>query len=64
MNVCVINVIDDNFYNFVIDLLKIINFDSDIFGLLQDVLEDGLVKIKYVMFILMESMCEELFLIQ
>jgi hypothetical protein len=63
-NACAINVTDDNFYNPVTDPLKITNLDSDILGPLQDVLEDGSVKIKHVMFILMESMREELFPIQ
>ncbi|KAK0382848.1 hypothetical protein NLU13_9943 [Sarocladium strictum] len=63
-NMCAINVTEDNFYSPVTDPLRITNLDSDILGPLQEVLKDDSVKIKHVMFILMESMREELFPLQ
>lgn len=61
---CAVNVTEDNFYSPVTDPLRITNLDDDILGPLEEILKDGSVKIKHVMFILMESMREELFPIQ
>ncbi|KAH8176919.1 sulfatase domain-containing protein [Sarocladium implicatum] len=61
---CAVNVTEDNFYSPVTDPLKITNLDDDLLGPLKEVLHDDKVKIKHVMFILMESMREELFPLQ
>ena len=61
---CAVNVTEDNFYSPVTDPLKITNLDTDLLEPLAEVLKDDNVKIKHVMFILMESMREELFPIQ
>ncbi|RMJ15896.1 hypothetical protein CDV36_004379 [Fusarium kuroshium] len=54
----------DAFYNPVSDPMKISNQDSDILEVLQDVLNNGTVKIKHVALIMMESFREELFPLQ
>lgn len=51
----------DPFYNPVTDPMKITNLDTDILDPLKQALEDGNVKIKNVVFILMESLRQELF---
>jgi hypothetical protein len=56
--------VKDSFYNPVSDPLKITNLDSDIVQPLKAAIGDGSVKIKHVVFILMESLREELFPIQ
>ena len=56
--------VKDSFYNPVSDPLKITNLDSDIVQPLKSAIGDGSVKIKHVVFILMESLREELFPIQ
>ncbi|VUC29325.1 unnamed protein product [Clonostachys rosea] len=52
------------FYNPVDDPLKISNLDNDILKPLKGALSDGSVKIKHVVYILMESLREELFPLQ
>ncbi|KAF4470969.1 hypothetical protein FALBO_2110 [Fusarium albosuccineum] len=54
----------DPYYNPVSDPLKITNLDTDILPTLQEALGDGSVKIKHVMFILMESLRLELWPLQ
>lgn len=49
------------YYNPVNDPLKITNLDSDILQPLKEALDSGSVKIRHVVFILMESLREELF---
>ncbi|ROT36495.1 alkaline phosphatase-like protein [Sodiomyces alkalinus F11] len=49
------------FYNPVSDPLKITNLDSDILQPLKEALDNGSVKIRHVVLILMESLREELF---
>ncbi|KAK7394032.1 hypothetical protein QQX98_013187 [Neonectria punicea] len=49
------------YYNPANDPLKISNLDTDVLEPLKGALEDGSVKIKHVVFILMESLREELF---
>ncbi|KAI5458206.1 alkaline-phosphatase-like protein [Mariannaea sp. PMI_226] len=53
--------LQDPFYNPVTDPIKITNLDTDIFEPLRGPLGDGSVKIKNVVFILMESLRQELF---
>lgn len=61
---CAVNVTEDDFYSPVTDPLRITNLDNDLLGPFQNVLNEGDVKVKHVVFILMESMREELFPIQ
>lgn len=56
--------LDNAFYNPVDDPLKITNLDEDILEPVKKALDDGSVKIKHVVFVLMESLREELFPIQ
>lgn len=56
--------LSDSFYNPVNDPLRITNLDTDILQPVKEALDDGSVKIKHVVFILMESLREELFPIQ
>ncbi|KAM6505657.1 hypothetical protein FSOLCH5_013832 [Fusarium solani] len=52
------------YYNPVNDPLKITNLDTEILPTLQEALGDGSVKIKHVMFILMESLRQEFWPLQ
>jgi hypothetical protein len=54
----------DGFYSPVMDPMKITNLDDDIVAPLRGALQDGSVKVKHVVYILMESMREELFPLQ
>lgn len=56
--------VKDSFYNPVNDPLKISNLDVDILPAIKEAVDNGSVKIKHVVFILMESLREELFPIQ
>lgn len=56
--------VKDSFYNPVTDPLKITNLDTDVLPAIKEAIDNGSVKIKHVVFILMESLREELFPIQ
>ncbi|KAF7548436.1 hypothetical protein G7Z17_g7054 [Cylindrodendrum hubeiense] len=53
--------VQEPYYNPVNDPLKITNLDSDVLEPLKEALDSGSIKVKNVVFILMESLREELF---